>query len=32
MESMVAFSLMESVSKAGANEEESKVSETNWDK
>lgn len=32
MESMVAFSLMESVSKASAKEEESIVSETNWDK
>lgn len=32
MESMVAFSLMDSVSKAGAKEGESVVSETNWDK
>ncbi|XP_027356983.1 transmembrane and coiled-coil domain-containing protein 4-like [Abrus precatorius] len=32
MEAMVAFSLMESASKDGTKEEESVVSETNWDK
>ncbi|GAU34912.1 hypothetical protein TSUD_312430 [Trifolium subterraneum] len=32
MESMVAFSLMESASKAGDKEEESMASETSWDK
>ncbi|KAL5073900.1 hypothetical protein RYX36_012884 [Vicia faba] len=32
MESMVAFSLMEAVSKAGEKDQESVVSETSWDK
>ncbi|XP_058785405.1 uncharacterized protein LOC131660236 isoform X2 [Vicia villosa] len=32
MESMVAFSFMESVSKSGEEDQESVVSETNWDK
>ena len=32
MEAMVAFSVMDSVSKGGAKEEESIASETNWDK